>query len=54
MTFRGDFDFVDIREAICKGYAERPAHCKIEEIWQKEKSMRPFTKEDTDPVYEHK
>ena len=54
MTFRGDFDFVDIREAICKSYSERPAHCSIDEIWKSKKSMRPFSELDTRTVVEHK
>ena len=29
-TYRGDIDFIDIREAICAAYLNRPDHCNLE------------------------
>ena len=41
-TYRGDIDFVDIREAICAAYHERPNHCNLGEIWASEYNLRPY------------
>ena len=41
-TYRGDIDFVDIREAICAAYHERPNHCNLGEIWANESGLKPY------------
>lgn len=41
-TYRGDIEFADIREAICAAYQERPNHCNLDEIWEKEAGERPY------------
>lgn len=41
-TYRGDIDFVDVREAICAAYQKRPNQCKLEEIWEAESGKRPY------------
>ena len=40
--YRGDIDFVDIREAICAAYGERPDHCNLDTIWESEESQTPY------------
>ena len=40
-TYRGDIDFVDVREAICAAYQERPGGCTLDEIWNAEPSQNP-------------
>lgn len=45
-TYRGDIEFADIREAICAAYQERPQHCNLEKIWEKEASLRPYAEDE--------
>ena len=40
-TYRGDIDFVDVREAICSAYSIRPKDCTLDEIWNTEPTQNP-------------
>ncbi len=40
-TYRGDINFLDVREAICAAHSSRPGNCKLDEIWNSEPTQNP-------------